>query len=61
MWYQERCRDCIYLYEGDNGEWVCDHYGTECRKVPDEDCPAESDWAEDDPPIDILEGEEDYE
>ncbi len=60
-WYKTRCRHCIYLYEGDNGEWICDHNGAECELVPDEDCPAESDWDETDPPIDILEGEEDYE
>ena len=47
MWYQSRCRDCIYLYEGDNGEWICDHNGIECENVPDEDCPAESDFSED--------------
>ena len=38
----ERCRDCIYLYEGDGGEWMCDHMETECDNVPDENCPVEN-------------------
>lgn len=45
-WWYERCRDCIYLYEGDDGEWMCDHMGAECKTVPDEDCPAERDFKE---------------
>ena len=45
-WYTERCRDCIYLYGDDNGEWICDHMGTFCKDVPDEDCPAEADFKE---------------
>lgn len=48
MWYKERCRDCIYLYEGDHGEWICDNVGAECEYVPDEDCAAEADFDEDD-------------
>lgn len=24
-WQIERCRDCVYLFEGDNGEWLCDN------------------------------------
>lgn len=60
-WYKIRCRHCIYLYEGDNGEWICDHNGADCQLVPDEYCPADSDWDDTDPPMDILEGEEDYE
>lgn len=45
-WYKERCRDCIYLYEGDDGKWMCDHMGERCADVPDEDCPAEADFKE---------------
>lgn len=47
MWYQDRCRDCIYLYEGDHGEWVCDYNGEDCEVIPDSDCPAEVDFMED--------------
>lgn len=37
-----RCRDCGYLVEGDNGEWVCSDWGKEIHEVPDEDCAVES-------------------
>lgn len=33
----ERCRDCICLVAGDNGEWICDECGRCCSEV--EDCP----------------------
>lgn len=38
---RSRCRDCAYLYEGENGEWICDHYIenvlniSHCREVED--------------------------
>ena len=38
----ERCKDCIYLVEGDNGEWICTDWEKEVHEVPDEDCAAES-------------------
>ena len=31
--WKERCHDCAYLYEGDNGEWRCDHYECKCKDV----------------------------
>ena len=60
MWYKVRCADCIYLYDEDDCTWICDYHGAGCEKVPDEDCPAESDWDEEDPPYDILVDEEDF-
>ena len=35
---KERCRDCAYLIEGDNGEWICDDWGKEIDKVDNSDC-----------------------
>lgn len=38
----QRCRDCGYLVEGDNGEWVCSDWEKEIHEVADEDCAVES-------------------
>lgn len=45
-WTKEmaRCRDCAYLVEGDNGEWICDDCGKEIHTIADEDCSAEQEW-----------------
>lgn len=37
---RERCRDCAYLVEGDNGEWICDDCGKDIHTIPDEECSA---------------------
>lgn len=41
---KERCRDCAYLVEDENGNWVCD----DCKKlidaIPDGECSANQDW-----------------
>jgi hypothetical protein len=34
---KERCRDCICLVQGDNGEWICDEKQMEINSV--ERCP----------------------
>ena len=39
---KERCRDCAYLYEGENGVWMCDDWETSCRYVSEYDCPIDS-------------------
>lgn len=39
----ERCRDCCYLIEGDEGEWICDIYNAAVIYIEDDDCPAETD------------------
>lgn len=37
MNYKERCKDCFYLFEGDDdnikGEWCCDCYEKLCRQI----------------------------
>ena len=37
---KQRCRDCCYLVEGDNGEWMCDGCGKDIRDIPDDECSA---------------------
>ena len=32
-WIVERCTDCAYLVEGDNGVWMCDDAEWECEKI----------------------------
>ena len=39
-----RCKDCSYLVEGDNGEWICDDCGKDIHDIADDDCSAEQDW-----------------
>lgn len=39
----DRCRDCVYLVEGENGEWECHDCEFEdsiknCFDIPDEEC-----------------------
>lgn len=38
---KRRCRDCCYLIEDDNGNWVCDDCGKEIHEIPDDECSAE--------------------
>ena len=40
--YEERCRDCGYLVEGDNGEWICDNAEKDIHDVPDSECELET-------------------
>ena len=39
---RRRCRDCCYLAEGENGEWLCTDFdygeGKDIEKIADEDC-----------------------
>ena len=44
-----RCKDCMYLVEGKNGEWLCgdcEYEGDErnIEDIADEDCSVEQDW-----------------
>lgn len=44
-----RCKHCMYLIEGDNGEWLCsdcEYEGDEkdIHEIPDEECSLEQDW-----------------
>ncbi len=43
-----RCKNCCYLVEGDNGEWICDDWEKEIHEVSDEDCAVETEgvWTE---------------
>ena len=46
---QLRCKDCSYLVEGANGEWLCsdcEYEGEEknIEDIPDEECSAEQEW-----------------
>ena len=38
---KRRCRDCAYLVEADNGDWVCDDCGKEIHSIPNDECSAE--------------------
>lgn len=31
--YKERCKDCYYLFEGDNKEWCCNCYERYCEDI----------------------------
>ncbi len=37
---EERCRDCGYLIENDEGAWICDDCGKDIHAIPDSDCSA---------------------
>ena len=39
-----RCKDCSYLVEEDNGEWICSDCEKEIHSIPDDECSAEQDW-----------------
>ena len=39
-----RCKDCMYLVEGEQGEWICDDCGKEIHQIPDDECSAEQEW-----------------
>ena len=34
-----RCRGCLCLVEGDNGEWICDEIGKEIGLIANDKCP----------------------
>ena len=36
-----RCKDCGYLVENDNGDWICDDCGFEIHEVDDLNCAIE--------------------
>ena len=44
-----RCKDCSYLVEGENGEWLCSDCEykdglKDIHQIPDEECSAECEW-----------------
>lgn len=39
-----RCKDCSYLVEDEEGNWVCSDCKKEIHEIKDEDCSAEQDW-----------------
>lgn len=39
-----RCKDCAYLYQAEDGIWMCDACGEDIHLIADEDCSAEQDW-----------------
>lgn len=39
-----RCKDCAYLVEDENGNWICDDCGREIHEIIDDECSAEADW-----------------
>lgn len=41
---KERCLDCAYLVEDENGNWVCDDCGKNVEMIPDHACSAEQNW-----------------
>lgn len=46
MRVEERCNSCAYLYEDEQGKWICDLYQKEIHRVADEDCPVADDSTE---------------
>ena len=38
---RERCRDCAYLVEDNDKNWVCDDCGKIVETIPDDECSAE--------------------
>ncbi|MBO7462012.1 MAG: hypothetical protein J6T96_05405 [Bacteroidales bacterium] len=40
----ERCKDCAYLVEDENGNWVCDDCGKDIHHISDEECSAEQNF-----------------
>ena len=41
---KKRCRDCVYLVEDKDGNWVCDESWEDIHKIPDEECSANKKW-----------------
>ena len=39
-----RCRDCAYLVEGENGEWICDDCGKDIHDITDDECSLEQEY-----------------
>ena len=37
---KNRCIDCCYLVEGENGAWICDDCGKNVESIPDDECSA---------------------
>ena len=42
---ETRCNSCAYLYEDENGKWICDDCGRDIHFIDDTDCAAEQAWA----------------
>lgn len=41
---KQRCRDCAYLVEGRDGEWICDDCDRNIYNIPDNECSANETW-----------------
>ena len=39
-----RCKDCVYLVEDEEGNWVCDACGKKCADIDILDCSAVMEW-----------------
>ena len=39
-----RCKGCAYLFEDDDGNWVCDDWGKNIHDVPNDDCALYQEW-----------------
>ena len=44
MEINERCMDCVYLVEDENGNIICDDCGKLISDIPDDECSANQDW-----------------
>ncbi len=42
--FENRCSDCMYLVEDDEGNWVCDDCGMKCCEIADDECSANQEW-----------------
>ena len=39
-----RCKDCSYLVEDNDGNWICDDCEKNIHEISDNECSAENDW-----------------
>ena len=39
-----RCKDCAYLVEDENDNWICDDCGKNIHEIADEECSAEQEF-----------------
>lgn len=37
-WQMIRCKDCDYLTEGNNGEWICEDWESDIHTIENIDC-----------------------
>lgn len=41
---KKRCRDCVYLVEDKDGNWVCDESWEDIHTIADDECSANKKW-----------------